>query len=234
MILPAPIMIHAAPRVEEADRGARIDNWTGEPVGEVASGLAVRPLAWTDAEGCPRLSSYVEHEAEYSSARRFTFRDLKRGIVAKIGGRNYRIHVGGWLGPDRPTDIDVTFIPTREPESPWVSWDETEDLASTIQATEERVRYLRDEDLDDLADQAAGHLRQLRSGEIRLRPSADVILFGRPQFLQDPIFPARDGKAAWCLMVIDTGWGDTGNINLLFTVDAEGRPNAVWFEANCC
>lgn len=227
-------MIHAAPRVEEADRGARIDNWTGEPVGEVASGLAVRPLAWTDAEGCPRLSSYVEHEAEYSSARRFTFRDLQRGIIAKIGGQNYRIHVGGWRVHGCPTDIAVTFIPTREPESPWVPWDEATELGAEIQCQEERIQVLRGEGFDEIADQVVGRLQQIRSGEIRLCPSADVILFGRPNFLQAPIFPARGGKAAWCLMVINSGWGDAGNINLLFTVDDEGRPNAVWFEAICC
>jgi len=137
-----------------------------------------------------------------------------------------------------PNGATVVFVPTDAPETPWTPWDEEAAKTEHLAALRRDIEQMKaDEDAEWQKEFIARNERQIteiESGQRKLRPPGDVLLFGHPQWIQNPMFPAADGKAARCLAVLETGWGDCGNINLLFTQDAEGRPNKVWFEASCC
>lgn len=76
--------------------------------------------------------------------------------------------------------------------------------------------------------------KELEEGEGSLTPPAFLTVFGQPRFIQSECFPSEDGNTGMCLAVMETGHGDSGNENLMFAVDADGQPIAVWFEASSC
>ena len=67
----------------------------------------------------------------------------------------------------------------------------------------------------------------------RMNPPKFLCLFGQPNFLQNEFYPEFQGRPGMALATMDTGWGDSGNENLLFAVDDDGYPVAAWFEASC-
>lgn len=190
-----------------------------------------RTVEWA-AEGIATTEHGAELAAEYAPVRPYSHVDFRKGIVAEIGGQKYMIRVEIYEEDEIPTDATVIFIPTDAPETPWEPWDEAEAIASQV-AEYQSVLDDLDVDEDDIRYYTE-KIEDLQSGKRKLSPSGYALLFGKPYWIQWPIFPAFEGKAAQCLMVLETGWGDSGNINLLFTQDAEGRPNHVWFEASCC
>ena len=214
----------------------------------IAEGLSVKHVPWTDPDDESTHScDDVEHEAEYAPVRPYTLAQLDAGIVATIGSQRYSIHIfvnnmgpgDSWGDCGTPERAVVIFEPTDEPETPWVPWDEEATRANIRRLNNESIAVWRDrlgtEDKDE-AEEMIGYLQDANArleGQ-RLRPPGDAFLFGKPQFIQNPIFPALNGKAARCLMVLETGWGDCGNINLLFACDEDGVPCKVWFEASCC
>lgn len=175
--------------------------------------------------------------AEFAPVRPYSRHDLRKGIVANIGGQRYMLRVEIFHDEDYmdtmvSTGATITFVPTDAPETPWEPWDEAAEVAKRVRDLE---GYLADLDCDeDDVRYYRNQIADLESGKTKLLPGGYALLFGKPQWIQWPIFPAFEGKAARCLMVLETGWGDSGNINLLFTQDADGRPNHVWFEASCC
>ena len=58
--------------------------------------------------------------------------------------------------------------------------------------------------------------------------------FGQPRFIQSPVTPSLNGKCACLLAVLETGWGDAGNVNVFCILDDKGIPAEVWMEASCC
>lgn len=58
--------------------------------------------------------------------------------------------------------------------------------------------------------------------------------FGQPRFIQSPVTPSLNGKCACLLVVLETGWGDAGNVNVFCALNDQGVPTEVWMEASCC
>lgn len=59
-------------------------------------------------------------------------------------------------------------------------------------------------------------------------------VFGQPSFTQNPVFPQLNGKSAFLLAVIESGWGDSGNENLFVALDDAGFPCGLSHEFSCC
>jgi hypothetical protein len=58
--------------------------------------------------------------------------------------------------------------------------------------------------------------------------------FGQPNFIQNAVFPHHNGKVAFPLMTIESGWGDCGNENVFLALDDSGIPCGLHHEASCC
>lgn len=239
------ITLTTPPRVAPENQGVRKtpgSTYFDNKVEWAAEGLSVTHGTWTDEAGDGVTHEYddVKHEAEYSPVRSYSFTDLRAGIVADINGLKYRIRVNdmdeddSWGDCGTPERATVTFEPTDEPETPWTPWDEAKVRAEWIALTKQDIEHLRSAGHAENVEHYEKQVRDLESGESPVRPKGPVLLFGKPYFIQNPIFPALNGKAAQCLMVLETEWGDSGNINLLFACDEAGVPCRVWFEASCC
>lgn len=203
-------------------------------VTKAAQGLRVTATHDTDI---------VEH-IEQVPARLYSEVQARRPIVVPINGRRYAVKVD-LHGMDedsptgRPEGATVYFTPTTRPETPYRTWDEvatTRHLVKTLTNDLEEVTVYAANDPEFAEEEIARlnkKLADLASGTWKLRPHAHMRFFGTPDFLQGSIFPALNGVAAQCLMVIENDWGDCGNVNLLFACDEKGIPCRVWFEANC-
>jgi len=184
--------------------------------------------------------------------RCFTDRQLSQGVVVPINGRRYKV-----LLSLRDTECgceggSVTFIPTEEPETPYQPWSEEkareEDLQyqqkSLNRAQKELESYSsgkktpRDPEIlrwlrDDIRC-CTRQIQQIHDGDAQYHPSADVNFFGHPYFIQGTPINAYEGRCAMNLVTLETGWGDAGNVNILFACDEQGVPCRVWCEASCC
>lgn len=238
------IVLRAETRVAPENRGIRTEGSILDRVSRVVE----------KAEGYTVVTRTSEHDGktysldevihpEYAPVRPYSFGELRHGIVARIGGQNYRITVAldrsdvdDWsdLHDGIPSGATVRFAPTDEPESVCAPFDEKKARAERIAGLRKTIRQFRRKGDERNVEFLQRQVDALKSGVHRVHPRADVLLFGPPCFIQNPIFPAHEGRAACCLMVLETGWGDSGNVNLLFATDAEGRPCKVWFEASCC
>lgn len=58
-------------------------------------------------------------------------------------------------------------------------------------------------------------------------------VFGQPSFIQNEVFPHHNGKCAYLLAVIESGWGDAGNENLFVALDEDGTPCGLYHEYSC-
>jgi hypothetical protein len=183
---------------------------------------------------------------EYAPVRSSSFEDLGRGIVVEINGHNYRINAIVQTGDISPDLAHVTFTATDDPETPWTPFDEDaarqeaiERLRENIAEYEEMVAESeRDGDSDrswmtGTIEEDRCRIWNLEHGEDVWAPG-DVVVFGQPRFIQNPIFPTHEGRPAMHLMTLETGWGDSGNVNILFACDDNGVPCAAWMEASCC
>lgn len=88
--------------------------------------------------------------------------------------------------------------------------------------------------LEDLpwAQQRVDRIRKDHAAGDILRPTQYLQIFGQPDFIQNECFPQDNGRPGMCLAVIYSDHGDCGNENLMFSVDAQGIPSAVWHEAS--
>lgn len=59
-------------------------------------------------------------------------------------------------------------------------------------------------------------------------------VFGQPLFIQGPAFPHRNKVVASMLVSIDSRWGDAGNENIFVSLDENGLPDRLFYEASCC
>lgn len=234
-------------RVAPENQGVRMvpgSTFLDSKVEWAAEGLSVTHQSYTDKDGVTHLYDDVALTSEYAPVRPYSFADLRAGIVADINGQKYRIRVcvndmdedDSWGDCGTPERAVVTFEPVHERtmETPWTPWDEAKVRAEWIALTKRDIEHLRSAGHAENVEHYEKQVRDLESGEYPVRPKGPVLLFGKPYFIQNPIFPALDGKAAQCLAVLETEWGDSGNINLLFACDEAGVPCNVWFEASCC
>lgn len=70
--------------------------------------------------------------------------------------------------------------------------------------------------------------------DFELHNNYKIIALGQPFFKQQKWFPHLNGICASHLMTLNTGWGDSGNINLFINLDDKGIPIALWQCADCC
>ena len=165
-------------------------------------------------------------------------------VVVTIRGRRCRVtfpEAEGRFDEGAPTPGAFTFQETDEVETPSMVWDAMADLADKVAAQEARVErglaegsewgaeeVLREmSDLDQMkADLARGVYPYGLPGELAM--------FGQPHFIQNPVFPSRNGKSALHLCTLFNDWGDCGNENYLVALDDDGYPVALYHEASCC
>jgi hypothetical protein len=219
----------------------------GQRVLAVAEGLVVEHGTHTRPDGTVVEWSRPLH-VEQAPARLYDRVDLEVvGVVVPINGRRYRVRVQVNLdgGDDGiPDGARVSFTETTAPETPCKTWDEAAEREALLGSyrrdraeTETLLRFHEGAEerkwVEDELARLTKAIDDLEAERTKVFPRADVVFFGVPQFIQNPIFPALDGKAAQCLAVLNTDWGDCGNVNLLFACDAEGVPCKVWFEASC-
>lgn len=211
-----------------------------------------------ERDGETRTYKFTDYALpEAGPTRAFYKARLCEGVVLPIGGKRYRVQVLGVLGGNdegypRAEQRKVLFEETDEPETPFETWTNEEAIAQRIKEIEanlaearkmladieaegdsEEDPYLR-EDLERDIERKEKELERHKSGQAAYSCNAPVVAFGQPQFIQSPVYPVKDGRCAMHLMTLNTGWGDCGNEVILFTVDENGEPDAVWHEASCC
>ena len=57
--------------------------------------------------------------------------------------------------------------------------------------------------------------------------------FGQPRFVQGGRFPMFEGRPAYVLAVLETGWGDCGNEIIWIGLDDDNRPARALHQADC-
>jgi len=238
-----PIVLTAQTRIAPENQGVRSKpggSWYSRKIEWAAEGLTVTPTSFDTKEGEHHEFDEVHLAAEFAPVRGFSFADLRKGIVATIGDQNFMVRIEVEDdGDGTPTGATVCFIPTTMPETPFTPFDEAaakaEFISNLRRDNEQMLADVEDAEWNkEFVERNNRTISEVESGKRKVQPPGEVLLFGKPQWIQNPIFPAFEGKAARCLAVLETGWGDSGNINLLFTQDANGLPNNVWFEASCC
>ena len=246
-----PIILTTPANVAPEHRGVKSTStgYLSRKLEGLAEGLTSTTGSFTDKDGVFHEWFEVTHVAQVP-VRLYTRAQSYSPIVVPINGRLYAVKItinsdGDDDGDDDrggiPESAVVTFTPTDAPETPFSTWTAetalTERLASIRAEQAEMALISENGDAEWVADEnerLATQVRDLESGKWKLRPHAPIRFFGVPDFIQNGIFPALNGVAAQCLAVLDTGWGDCGNINILFACDADGVPCNVWFEASCC
>ena len=123
----------------------------------------------------------------------------------------------------------MTFEETEEPETPYILWDAEEVARKRLAKLKSLpASYNIDRDIYEVEQElASGYLDYYT-------PKDYTSAFGQPIWKQSPCFPSHNGKAAFHLVTFDSEWGDCGNENYMVTLDAEGYPEVVFYEASCC
>jgi hypothetical protein len=196
---------------------------------------------------------------EAGPTRSYPDGNISEGVVLPIGGKNYLVQVLAALGGDEdyPTASSrkVLFTETDEPETPFKTWSNEEVVAERIQELERGIAKTKEElaKKSELSDdypenedayrkyvqedleRVEKQLQEHKDGKTNYCCNSPIVAFGQPQFIQNPAYPlGPNGECAMHLMTLNTNWGDCGNEVLLFTVDEDGKPNAVFHEASCC
>lgn len=166
----------------------------------------------------------------------------KMDIVVNFGGINYfLIAMVDYEGDTHPKSASVIFSPTRKPLTQGREWDMEKALQEAIEVTEGTIDLIKkisgwkkDISLVNNVNDAELRLEDIKAGFHNVVPQSDIVLFGQPEFVQTPIFPVYNGRSAGNLLTLNTGWGDSGNINIMMATTTKGKPKKAWFEANCC
>ena len=233
------------------------DSWNSNQEGgavDVPEGLQVTSEECSyEHEG--ETHFYWDHTYRLPEAgpdRCFSAGQFYEGIVLPINGRNYRV-----VCSLHPTEYgceggSVTFIPTDEPATEYEAWSEEETLEAFIQrnqrsltrAQEELAPYLAGEKEPEYAEmqgylesdikRAQQEIKRAQDGEYNFHPTTYANAFGQPYFKQGESINVHEGRCAMCLMTLETGWGDSGNVNIMFACDEDGVPCRVWFNSASC
>jgi len=81
---------------------------------------------------------------------------------------------------------------------------------------------------------AMQEIKRAQDGEYNFSPTTYANAFGQPNFMQGESINVHEGRCAMCLMTLETEWGDSGNVNIMFACDEDGVPCKVWFNSACC
>jgi hypothetical protein len=256
--------VHIGDAIILTARSCGKDEWEGKPSwrDDTNTETSPRPEGLTSVditsrynwEGEVKESTNREYRLPELPARQVTQTTLSKGVVVPINGRRYRVAITS-TGSDEghgPSGATVIFTRTDDPESEFTPFDYEEERLKAIERTKAEVASGASELDEALAselgeegrtewaeyaqadkERATMRLWNLEHGE-QVASRADVTIFGRPSWIQHDYIPVHNGKAAMCLAVLETGWGDAGNINILFACDEDGVPCRVWSEASCC
>jgi len=206
-------------------------------------------------------NTYVMPEggpARYVNSKQWS--ELGGAFVVAINGRNYRVDVhidhseygceGGAVTFTR-TEESETALPLWEHDVAVAEWraryvEDLEEYRKTLANAEEAYndpRQISDyhsketresiEWIQDDIQRAEQEIAACDTGDIQLRHPGYAQVFGQPHWLQAEVHPAHNGRCAMALVSMDTGWGDSGNVNILFACDDDGIPCRVWFESSC-
>jgi hypothetical protein len=197
-------------------------------------------------EGKAREFTYREWTyPEAGDARYLSEKDYTGGFVTTIHGRRYRIDLHINAGDSGDHGGAATFVRTDDPETTFETWDHAEALKSyrerEVKSLEGSKAELADPETDAewleyTREDIKNHEKQIAeidAGEVKLRQPFYVQVFGQPNFLQNNVFPTYGGRCAMALASVETGWGDMGNVNILFACDDDGVPCRVWIESSC-
>jgi len=166
----------------------------------------------------------------------------KMDIVVNFGGINYilTISVHNVEDGDYPGSATVMFSPTNKPVTEGTPVDVEKGIQEAIDCTKESIKmnksytgYKKDKRIMSQIYDLENRLKELESGFYFPHPQRDIVLFGQPDFIQNPIFPIYNGRSAGHLITLNTGWGDSGNINIMLALTKKGKPAKAWFEASC-
>lgn len=176
---------------------------------------------------------------EYAPAR--YFKKMPEKLIVNINGTNYHLKIQIDNYREHPSKIIVSFIKTDYPESEFEKWDESAYLvsrrSSAVKDLEEYNKLNEKEPnmgWDTFITWREQEIKKIDDGEVSYMPPFDIQIFGKPQFIQNEVFPEYNGVLAYSLATINTGWGDSGNVNIFFACDDSGKPCVVWYEASCC
>jgi len=182
---------------------------------------------------------------EAGEARYISEKDYTGGFVVTIHDRRYRVDLHINAGDSGDHDGAVTFVRTDDPGTALETWDHSEALTAyrqrELNSIERSKAELADPDTGDDWKEALeediqrnlAEIAKVDAGEVRLSHPFYVQVFGQPHFLQNEVFPTYGGRCAMALASIETGWGDSGNVNILFACDDDGIPCRVWIESSC-
>lgn len=237
---------HVGDAVHLPLRPAYEDGWVSLPDTEPPKGLIsyTKPYWYLDDETGEKatytLDLYVFPEA---GAPRY-FQNSTPGFVVPINGLRYRVDIHLEAGDYGCEGGSVSFTCTDEPETEFLSWNHADAVAK------ERERLVNDlESYRGMLDGATedsrtwheqsirsteNRIREIDDGNLKLRHPYYMQVFGQPNFIQGEVFPAHQGRCGMLLASIETDWGDSGNVNILFACDENGVPCKAWFEASCC
>jgi len=205
--------------------------WCG---GELPEGLMVVPGGSFIFEGKTyQVKRYVH--PELGPPRLYD--SVAGGVVVPIGGRRYRVfvelHQDDYMG--HPEGATVTFVPTDDQETEYEPYDPVEHNKAQLERLHSEAEKLEEVgECDGYLDRIYHNIEAIERGECIYGHSRYAQFFGQPNFVQGDMFAVRDGRAAYNLVTLETGWGDAGNVNVMVSLDDEGVPCAAWFEASCC
>jgi len=201
-------------------------------------------------EGIEVIPRTYEYEGEEHIYEMYRYPELgaprlykSRGpVIVPINGQNYLVSIV--IDDDRdgiPSSATVTFMSTDEPETPYEVWDSAAHHKKMRAKLLEEIAEYEAEDKEDgdsyfwksHIKNLKSHVEDIDNGEECYGHGRYLQFFGQPVFIQNSIFPSYNGKSACHLATLDTGWGDSGNVNIMVALD-DGVPVKVWFEASCC
>jgi hypothetical protein len=187
--------------------------------------------------------TYVFPEA--GEARYLTSKDYNGSFVTEINGRRYQVTIyieDGEMGCEGGA---VTFTRTEDPVTEFSTWSHADAVAeyraSKVRCIENNQKELEKDpesewaeyNREDIKD-AQRDIDRIDAGDVSMRHPYYVQVFGQPRFVQGEVVPAHEGRCGMALASIETGWGDCGNVVILFACDENGVPCRAWFEASCC
>ena len=177
----------------------------------VPEGFQVTPRKTSDGY------DYSEYRwPELGPARLFDHLPQK-GVVIPILNWRYRVRIDLDDDPDEiPESVTVSFERTTDPETPFETYDITAMNQKYLEHLREEVVHVEgllgnDPDDDRMYRSELENYRlkiaRIEAGETLVSHHSYAQFFGQPVFIQNPVFPQHDGRSAFHLVTLETGWG---------------------------
>lgn len=197
-----------------------------------------------------RTSKGFEHEIEWEVIIFPEVQDARlygdKNVVLTVHGRRWEVQVTiDWedclysKGPVYGALID--FIPSDEPETPYIPWGHAERLAAQqehlqrldndIEEARKEAQATHDtflqEDLRFLEDIREKARQKVEEGGAVVVPEHKALYFGQPVFGSETVTPVYENEAVPLLCCIPTT--ADARLNIFVAFDAEGQPCKAFF-----